>query len=112
MVKVYLQEKAKVNLLNFQVITGKNKGKLSPLIEKKEWRTTLISEEMTCYLYIDKESSDYNFHSLYDCFVNFSSSNERDWNIDIQTFISKQLGEEEVIQAISEGILFGSHQFI
>jgi hypothetical protein len=36
MVEVYLQEKAKVNLLTFQVITDKNKGKLSPLVEKKE----------------------------------------------------------------------------
>jgi len=77
MVKVYLQEKAKVNSLTFQAITGKNKGKLSPLVEKTEWRTTLISEEMTCYLYIDKESSDYNFHSLYDYFVRFASDNQR-----------------------------------
>ena len=77
MVEVYFQEKAKVNLLTFQAIAGKNKGKLSPLVEKKDWRTTLISEEMTCYLYIDKESSDYNFHSLYDYFVRFASDNQR-----------------------------------
>lgn len=77
MVKVYLQEKAKSNLLTFQAITGKNKGKLSPLVEKKEWETTLISEEMTCYLYINKESSNYNFHSLYDYFVRFASDNQR-----------------------------------
>src|SRR6185369_9084653 len=60
----------------------------------------------------DKESSDYNFHTLYSYFVSFSSSNERNWNIDIQSFVSKTLGEEEVIQAITEGILFGTHQSI
>ncbi|CAI2188149.1 9513_t:CDS:2 [Funneliformis geosporum] len=87
MVEVYLQEKAKVNSLTFQAITGKDKGKLSPLVEKKEWRTTLISEEMACYLYIDKESINYNFQNLYDYFVRFAR-------------------EEKIIQVIAEGILF------
>ncbi|CAI2161532.1 13837_t:CDS:2 [Funneliformis geosporum] len=78
MVEVYLQEKAKVNSLTFQAITGKDKGKLSPLVEKKEWRTTLISEEMACYLYIDKESINYNFQNLYDYFVRFATRNLQD----------------------------------
>ena len=110
MTALFIQKESKVNLLTLCAIT--NKDKIHSLIEKKEWKATLISEKKTCYLYLDKESSDYNFHSLYNYFVSFSSSNERNWNIDIQSFVSKTLGEEEVIQAITEGILFGTHQSI
>ena len=59
---------------------------------------------------VEKENSDYNFSGLYNFFVNFSSSSERNWNVDIQSFVSPNLSEEEVIQAISEGVLFGTYQ--
>jgi leucyl aminopeptidase len=110
MIKISLREKAKVNFLVLRTAASKNKEKLSPLIEKKEWRTTLISEEEICYLYINKESEEYNFYSLYDYFVEFASNNQRSWNIDVQSFLTKELSEEKIIQAISEGILFGSYQ--
>ena len=110
MTALFIQKESKINLLTFQAIT--NQDKIHPLIEKKDWKSTLISEKNSCYLYLDKESDDYNFHTLYNYFVNFSVSNERSWNIDIQSFVSKSLKEEEIIQAVSEGILFGSHQTI
>jgi leucyl aminopeptidase len=109
-VKTSLGDKAKGNLLLLRAVTSENKEKLSPLIDKKEWRTTLISEEKTCYLYINKESSNYNFHNLYGYFIGFASNNQRSWNIDVQSFLTKELSEEKVVQAISEGILFGSYQ--
>jgi len=108
MTALFIQKEPKVNLLTLRAIT--NKDKIHSLIEKKEWKTTLLSEKKTYYLYVNKESEDYNFHSLYNYFVNFSGSSESNWNIDIQSFVSKKLGEEEIIQAVSEGILFGSHQ--
>lgn len=103
-----ISEKNKVGLLTFKLITSKDK--LHSLIKKKNWTTTLISEEKICYLFIDKESSDYNFSSLYDYFVGLSSDSQRSWNIDTQSFVAKNLPEELAIQAISEGILFGTHQ--
>jgi len=110
MTVLFIQKEPKVNLLTLRAIT--NKDKIHSLIEKKEWKTTLLSEKKTYYLYVNKESEDYNFNSLYNYFVNFSGSSESNWNIDIQSFVSKKLGEEEIIQAVSEGILFGSHQSI
>ncbi|MCE8163996.1 MAG: leucyl aminopeptidase family protein [Candidatus Moeniiplasma glomeromycotorum] len=110
MTNLFIQKEPKINLLTLRAIT--NKDKVHPLIEKKEWKTTLISEKNICYLYLNKENKDYNFSSIYDYFINFSSIYERDLNIDIQSFISKNLSEELIIQAISEGILFGTHQSI
>jgi leucyl aminopeptidase len=109
-VKISLGGKAKDNLLLLRTVTSESKEKLSPLVDKKEWRTTLISEEKTCYLYINKETSNYNFHNLYGYFIEFVSNNQRSWNIDVQSFLTKELSEEKVVQAISEGILFGSYQ--
>jgi leucyl aminopeptidase len=109
-VKTSLREKAKDNLLLLRAVTSKSKEKLSPLIDKKEWRATLISEEKTCYLYVSEESNNYNFHNLYSYFVEFASNNQKSWNIDVQSFLTKELSEEKVVQAISEGILFGSYQ--
>ena len=72
---LFIQTKPKNNLLTLRAITPKDK--LHPLIEKKGWKSTLISEKNSCYLYFDKENDNYNFHSLYNYFANFSSSNER-----------------------------------
>jgi len=108
MTKLFIQEKNKSNQLVLKAVT--NKDKLHPLIEKKEWKSTLISEEKTCYLYVKKESENYNFSRVYDYFVSFAKSDERNWNIDVQSFTSKDLSEDLVIQAISEGLLFGSHK--
>ena len=110
MATLLIQARPKDGLLTLQVITSKDK--IHPLIEKKNWKSTLISEKKTCYLYLNKESDDYNFTNLYNHFVNFSGSNERNWNIDIQSFVSQSLTEELVIQAVSEGILFGTHKSI
>ncbi|CFW92909.1 Putative Cytosol aminopeptidase (fragment) [endosymbiont DhMRE of Dentiscutata heterogama] len=107
MTTLFIKKSPQSKLLTLCAIT--NKDKAHPLVEKKPWKTTLISEKKTLYLYIDKENEDYNFFNLYHFFVNFSGNNERSLNIDIQSFISKNLSEEEAIQAISEGILFGSH---
>ncbi|MDR1670398.1 MAG: leucyl aminopeptidase family protein [Spiroplasmataceae bacterium] len=110
-VSLLIQKKPKIDLLTLKIVTSKDK--FHSLVEKKNWNSTLISEEKTLYLYLDKENDDYNFSNLYDFFVNFSSKNdERSWNIDIQSFVSENFREEEVIQAICEGILFGSHQII
>ena len=95
MVELFIQTKSQLNLLTFKVITKKDN--LHPLIEKKEWKSTLISEEKICYLFIDKESGNYNVYSIYEYFVNFSSSSKKGWNIDIKSFVTKTLSEEEVI---------------
>jgi len=68
--------KSKNNLLTLKAITKKDK--LHSLIEEKEWKSTLISEEKTCYLYVNKENSDYNFSRLYDYFVVFGSNEKKD----------------------------------
>ncbi|WNE41226.1 MAG: cytosol aminopeptidase [Mycoplasmataceae bacterium] len=107
---LFVQKKPEVNSLTLKVIT--NKEKIHPLTEKRCWKSTLISEEKTYYLYLDKENEDYNFANLYQYFVNFSNSNEIDLNVDIQSFVSDNLTEEKVIQAITEGIIFGSHRAI
>ena len=107
---LFIQAKVKSNQLTLKAITSKDK--LHPLIEKKEWKSTLVSEEKVCYLYVKKESEDYNFSRIYDYFVSFAKGDERSWNIDVQSFTSKNLPEDLVIQAISEGLLFGSHKTI
>ena len=72
---ILIQTKLKNNLLTLQAITKKDK--IHSLVEKKNWRSTLISEKKTCYLYLDKENDDYNFSSLYNYFVGFSGNDER-----------------------------------
>ncbi|RHZ35399.1 M17 family metallopeptidase [endosymbiont GvMRE of Glomus versiforme] len=106
-----VQKKSK-EFLTLRTVTEANEEELHSLIDKKNWKTTLISEEKTCYLYLNKEDGDYNFHSIYNFFVSFAGNSERNWNVDIQSFATKNLSEEAVIQAVSEGILFGSHQII
>src|SRR5437763_11227873 len=101
MTTLFIQAKPKANLLVLKAVADKEN--LHPLIEKKVWKSTLISQENICYLYLNKESKEYNFHSLFNYFTNFSSNSERSWNVDIQSFISKDLTEEKIIQAISEG---------
>lgn len=110
MVKLFIQENFQADLLIFKVITKKDK--LHPLIEKKLGKITLISEEKTYYLYLDKEIPDYSFHFLSDFWATFSNTNERNLNVAINSFTANNLSEELVIQAISEGILFGSHKTI
>ncbi|WNE40431.1 MAG: cytosol aminopeptidase [Mycoplasmataceae bacterium] len=109
-VSLFIQKKSKTNLLTLEVITSEHEG--HALIERKNWKTTLISEKKTYFLYLEKESKDYNFLNLYNYFVKFATNNQKDLNIDIRSFVSKNLSEEKIIQAISEGILFGSHQSI
>ena len=110
MANLYIQSKKQKNLLNLKAVAKKDK--IPDLVEKKEGKITLISEEKTYYLYLDKQAEDYNFHKLYNFFVEFSRHNKRNLNIEVSSFVSPKLSEELVIQAISEGILFGSHEMI
>src|SRR5438874_10364760 len=110
MINLHVQAKPQKGLLNLRVVTEKEK--FPALVEKKEGKITLVSEEKTYYLYLDKQAEDYNFHKIYNFFINFSLTNKRDLNIEISSFVSPKLSEELVIQAISEGILFGSHKMI
>jgi leucyl aminopeptidase len=110
MANLYIQSKKQKNLLNLKVVDKKDK--IPDLVEKKDGKLTLISEEKTYYLYLDRQAEDYNFHKIYNFFVDFSRNNKRGLNIDVNSFVSPKLNEELVIQAISEGILFGSHKTI
>src|SRR5947209_8056581 len=110
MTNLYIQTKKKRDLPSLKAVTKKDK--IPNLVEKKDGKLTLISEEKTYYLYLDKQAEDYNFHKVYNFFVDFSRNNKRDLNIEVSSFISPKLSEELVIQAISEGILFGSHKMI
>ncbi|CAI2182254.1 16182_t:CDS:2 [Funneliformis geosporum] len=110
MTNLHIQAKPQKDLLNLKVVSKKEK--FPTWVEKKEGQITLISEEKTYYLYLDKQAEDYNFHKIYNFFANFSQSQERSLNIDIKSFVNDNLNEETVLQAISEGILFGSHQTI
>ncbi|CAH1766126.1 3237_t:CDS:2 [Entrophospora sp. SA101] len=105
-----IQDKKQKNLLTLKAITEKEK--FPDLVEKKEGKITLISEEKTYYLYLNKQAADYNFHKIYNFFVNFSRNNERDINVEAKSFVSDNLKEETVIQAISEGVLFGGHSSV
>src|SRR5436190_4851572 len=110
MTNLHIQTKQQKGLLNLKAVTEKEK--FPALVEKKDGRITLISEEKTYYLYLDKQAENYNFHKVYNFFVDFSRNNKRNLNIEVSSFISPKLSEELVIQAISEGILFGSHKMI
>ena len=105
-----IQTKKQKDLLTLKAVTEKEK--FPELVEKKDGKLTLISEEKTYYLYLDKQAGDYGFHKIYNFFVDFSLTNKRDLNIEISSFVNPKLSEELVIQAISEGILFGSHKMI
>ena len=105
-VNLNIQTKKQKDLLILKVVTEKEK--FPELVEKKDGKITLISEEKTYYLYLDKQSGDYNFHKIYNFFVNFSQNNERDLNIDAKSFVSDNLKEETILQAIIEGTLFGN----
>ena len=110
MTNLCIQSKKQKDLLNLRVVDRKDK--ISNLVEKKDGKLTFISEEKTYYFYLDKQTEDYNFHKIYNFFADFSLTNKRDLNIEISSFVSPKLSEELVIQAISEGILFGSHKMI
>lgn len=110
MTDLFIQSKKQKDLLNLRVVDRKDK--IPNLVEKKDGKLTLVSEEKTYYLYLDKQAEDYNFHKIYNFFINFSLTNKRDLNIEISSFVSPKLSEELIIQAISEGILFGSHKMI
>jgi len=107
---LHVQTKQQKSLLNLKVVSEKEKFPV--LVEKKEGKLTLISEEKTYYLYLDKQAEDYSFHSIYNFFKSFAKDNQKSINIDIKSFVSLKLSEELVLQAIIEGILFGSHQMI
>src|SRR5439155_6771907 len=109
-VNLSIQNKKQKDLLTLKAVTEKEQ--FPELVEKKDGKLTLVSEEKTYYLYLDKQAEDYNFHKIYNFFVDFSLTNKRDLNIEISSFVSPKLSEELVIQAISEGILFGSHKMI
>src|SRR6185312_11711342 len=96
---LHVQNKKQKDLLILKAVTEKEK--FPELVEKKDGKITLISEEKTYYLYLDKQAEDYNFHKIYDFFVDFSRNNKRDVNIEVSSFISPKLSEELVIQAIS-----------
>lgn len=107
---LHVQDKKQKNLLTLKAVTEKEK--FPDLVEKKEGKLTLISEEKTYYLYLNKQAGDYNFHKIYNFFVNFSHNNERDINVEVKSFVSDNLKEETVIQAISEGVLFNIYPSI
>src|SRR6185369_17514212 len=106
MTNLHVQAKHQKGLLNLKVVTEKEKFPV--LVEKKDGRITLISEEKTYYLYLDKQNEDYNFHKIYNFFVSFAKDNQKSINIEVKTFATPKLNEELILQAISEGILFGS----
>jgi hypothetical protein len=110
MVNLHVQTKQQKGLLNLIVVCEKEKFPV--LVEKKEGKITLISEEKTYYLYLNKQAEDYSFHKVYNFFVSFAKDNQKSINIDIKSFVSPKLSEELVLQAISEGILFGSHKTV
>lgn len=110
MTNLIVQKKKKENLFNLRVVT--NNENFPSLVDKKEEKITLISEEKTYYLYLDKESEGYGFHSVYEFFTRFASNNDRSINIEVNSFINSSLNEELALQAIIEGILFGSHQTV
>src|SRR5436309_2951094 len=107
---LHIQTKQQRDLLNLKAVSKKEK--FPNLVEIKEGKITLISEEKTYYLYLNKQDEDYNFHKIYNFFVSFSKDNQKSINIDIKTFTTPNLSEEIVLQAIVEGILFGAHQTI
>src|SRR3954463_7279124 len=110
MTNLHTQTKPQKGLLNLKAVTEKEK--FPELVEKKEGKLTLISEEKTYYLYLNKQVEDYNFHKIYNFFASFSKINQQSINIDIKSLVSPNLNEELTLQAVSEGILFGSHQTI
>jgi len=105
-VNLRIQNKKQKDLLTLKAVTEKEQ--FPELVEKKDGKFTLISGEKTYYLYLDKQAEDYNFHKIYNFFVNFSQNNERNLNIDAKSFVSDNLKEETVLQAIIEGTFFGS----
>ncbi|RHZ36440.1 M17 family metallopeptidase [endosymbiont GvMRE of Glomus versiforme] len=104
---LHIQDKKQKDLLTLKAITEKEK--FPSLVEKKDSKLTLISEEETYYLYLNKQAEDYNFHKIYNFFVNFSQENERNLNIDVKSFVTPNLKEEIILQAIIEGTLFGGY---
>ncbi|WP_147410485.1 M17 family metallopeptidase [endosymbiont GvMRE of Glomus versiforme] len=106
-VNLNIQDKKQKNLLTLKVVTEKEK--FPELVEKKDGKLTLISEEKIYYLYLDKQAESYNFHKIYNFFVNFSQDNERNLNIDVKSFVTPSLKEEIILQAIIEGTLFGGY---
>ena len=52
MANLYIQTKQQKDLLNLKVVVEKEK--FPDLVEKKESKITLISEEKTYYLYLNK----------------------------------------------------------
>lgn len=104
-----IQKKVQKDFLTLKVITEKEK--FPSLVEKNDSQITLISEEKTYYLYFNKKEG-YNFHKVYNFFVAFANKNERDINIEVNSFITNNLKEETILQAIIEGILYGSHHSI
>ncbi len=108
---LFINKKSNPKNLNLKLV-GKEEKLSSSLIEKKDGMITLISEDRTYYLCLDKNSEDYNFQKIYDFFVDFCKNNERDLNIDIKSFTNSKLNEDSVLQAVSEGILFGTHKVI
>ena len=110
MTNLHIQTKQQKDLLTLRVVTEKEK--FPALVEKKDGRITLISEEKNYYLYLDKKTEDYNFHKIYNFFVSFIKDNQKSINIEIKSFVTAELKEELILQAIAEGLLFGAHQAI
>lgn len=110
MANLHIQTKKKKDSLSLKAVSKDEK--FPDLVEKQEDKITFVSEEKTYYVYLNKQEEGYNFHKVYNLFVNFSQKNKRNLNIEISSFLSPELKEELIIQAVSEGLLFGSHQTI
>jgi hypothetical protein len=110
MTNLYIQNKQQKGLLNLKVVTEKEK--FPALVEKKDGKLTLISEEKTYYLYLNKQSAEYDFHKIYNFFAAFAKENQKLINIEVKSFTTPNLNEELVLQAISEGVLFGIHKAV
>src|SRR4051794_25141114 len=110
MTNFHIQNKQQKGLLNLKAVTEKEK--IPALVEKKEGKVTLISEEKAYYLYLEKQAEDYNFDKVYNFFVSFAKDNQKSINIEVKSFVSNNLNEDLILQAIAEGLLFGAHQTI
>ena len=77
------------------------------LIAKEKNKLTLISEDKTYYLYLG-DSKGLTRNDVYNFFVNFSSNNSQDLDIDVKSFVTSNLNESILLQTIYEALWFGT----
>ncbi|MEE3928122.1 leucyl aminopeptidase family protein [Mycoplasmopsis ciconiae] len=77
---------------------------LPKILNKKQGALTELFEENVTYFYIDEKHS--NYDGLFESIDTLASKHNRDWSIDVQSFVRQNINLEEVLRLLVSRIVY------